>query len=239
MTTRALSRLGRGSRFGGLEVFAHQHGVLLRRQHHAGAQQQVDLGGRRLPGLGGAVLVQLVDRHPVLVVDGDRRVQFGVGDLRAAQLAQVLAQRLHLLDVEVAADRVDVVLRHVDVLDVLVLEQDLPHARQVADHVADRGEQHPVHAVQPPGQAQLDGRARDAADVALVIGVALDHLERVAAAQDAHRQHAGRVDQLARHVHRHVADGLAPGLGGLPFLDGLEIEVLEQDCAAIDDLLHR
>lgn len=31
------------------------------------------------------------------------------------------------------------------------------------------------------------------------------------AARDAHRQHAGGVDQLARHVHRHVADGARPG----------------------------
>ena len=68
-----------------------------------------------------------------------------------------------------------------------------------------------------PGQAELDGRARNAADVALVVGVALDHLELVAAAEDADRQHAGGVDQLARHVDRHVADRLAPGLGGLPF----------------------
>ena len=154
----------------------------------------------------------------------------------AAQPAEILAQHLELADVERAADRVDEVLRHVDVVDVLVLEQQLPHAGQVADHVADRREQHAVEAVEAAGQPELDRRARNAADVALVVGVALDHLERVAAAEDADRQHARRVDQLARHVDRHVADRLAPRHGGLPLLDGVEVEVLEQRLAALDDL---
>ncbi len=142
------------------------------------------------------------------------------------------------MDVERAADVVLVVLRHVEVLDVLVLEQDLPHAREVADHVADRREHHAVEAVEPAGEPQLDRRARDAADVALVVGVALDHLELVAAAEDADRQHPGRVDELARDVDRHVADRLASRHGGLPRLDRAEVEVLEQRLAALDDLDH-
>ena len=225
-----LQLVGRG------QVLPHQRGVLLHRQHHAGALQQVDLGGRRLPRLGGAVGVKVTQRLPVVVIGGDRCVQLGVGDRCAAQLAQVVADVLHLLDVELAADAVLVVLRHVDVAHVLGRKQDLPHARQVADHVADAREEHAVQAVQPAGQAQLDGRARDAADVALVVGVALDHLGLVAAAEDAHRQHARRVDDLARHVHRHVADRLAAGRAVLPGLDGVEVQVLEQRLAARDDL---
>ena len=61
-------------------------------------------------------------------------------------------------------------------------------------------------------------RARDAADVALVVGVALDYFDLVASAEDADRQHAGGVDELARNVNRHVADRFAAGHGGLPLL---------------------
>ena len=60
ITTRALSRFGRAHLLGGGQVVAHQLRVLLHRQHHAGAQQQVDLGGGRLPGAG-AVGVEVAD----------------------------------------------------------------------------------------------------------------------------------------------------------------------------------
>ena len=209
--------------------------MLLHRQHHAGTQHQVDLGGRCLPGLAGPVGVELTDGGAVVVVGGNRCVEVGVGDFAAGQPGQVFAQDLHLLDVELAADLVLVVLRHVEVANVLVLEQHLPHAREIADHVADRREQHAVENIQPSGQAEFDGRARNAADVALVIGVALDHLERITAAEDADRQHAGRVDQFPGHVHRHVADGLAAGCRRLPLLDGIEVQILEQRLAALDD----
>ncbi len=53
--------------------------------------------------------------------------------------------------------------------------------------------------------------ARDVADVGLVVGVAADDLEVVAAAHEPDRQHALRVQQLARHVDRHVADRQAAG----------------------------
>jgi hypothetical protein len=182
-----------------------------------------------------AVGVQVADRAAVLVVDRDRGVELGVGDRRCRAARPGRRGCAASRDVERAADLVLVVLRHVDVAHVLVREQQLPHARQVADDVADAREQHAVQAVEPPGQAELDGRARDAADVALVVGVALDHLELVAAAEDAHRQHAGGVDQLARHVHRHVADRLAARCRGLPVLDGAEVQVLEQRLAALHD----
>jgi hypothetical protein len=234
-TTRALSRFGRSNAFAADDVLADEDRVLLGRQHHPRAEHQVDLGGRGLPRRRGAQRVEVADRGAIVVVDGDRRVELGVGDRRAAQAPEVRAQHLELVDVPAAADRVVVVLRHVEVADVLVLEQDLPHARQVADHVADRREQHAVEAVEPAGEPELERRARDPADVALVVRVALDHLERIAAAEDADRQHAGRVHQLARHVDRHVADRLAARRGSLPRLDRAKVEVVEQRLAALDD----
>src|SRR5690606_16700544 len=59
--------------------------------------------------------------------------------------------------------------------------------------------------------------------------------ELVAAAEDADRQHPRGVDQFARHVHRHVADRLAARRGGFPLLDRVEVKVLEERLAAIDD----
>ena len=221
----------------GGDVIADQLRVFFGGQDHSRAHHQIDLGGRRLPGFLGAIGVEVLHRAAVLVVDRDRRAQRVVGDRLAGKLAEVVAQHLHLVDVEFAADRILVVLRHVDVAHVLVLEQDLPHARQVADHVANRRKQHAVQAVQPPGEAQFEGRARDAADVALVVGVALNHFELIAAAEDAHRQHARGMDDFARHVDRHVADRLAPGRGRLPLLDHVEVQVLEQPLAALHDLL--
>ena len=87
-------------RVGRREVVADELRVLLRRQHHAGAQHQVDLGGGRLPRLRGAVSVEVLHCAAVLVVDADRRVELVVGDRRAAQLAEIVAQDLELMDVE-------------------------------------------------------------------------------------------------------------------------------------------
>ena len=60
---RPRQRVGRGN------VLADELRVLLGRQHHAGAQHQVDLGGRRLPRLLRAVRIQVADRGAVLVED--------------------------------------------------------------------------------------------------------------------------------------------------------------------------
>ena len=68
------------------------------------------------------------------------------------------------------------------------------------------GKMHAVEAVEAAVQAQLDRAARDVADVGLVVRVAVDDLEVVARAHQADGQHALRVQQLARHVDRHVAD---------------------------------
>ena len=157
--------------------------------------------------------------------------QLVVGDRLAAQLAEIVPQLGQLVDVVVAADVVAVVLRHVEIADIDVREHHLPHAGQIADHVADRREQHAVDEIEPAGDAELDGRARDAADVALVVGVAVNDFELIAAADDAERQHAGGVDDLARHVDRHVADDLAAGLRRLPLARGGEGEIVEQRAA--------
>ena len=159
-----------------------------------------------------------------------------VGDRLAAQLAKIVAQLSHLVDIEISADVVPIVLRHVEIMRVDMREHHLPHAGQIADHVADRREQHAVDEIDAAGYAELDGRARNAADIALVIGVAVDHLELVAAAHDAERQHIGGVDEFARHVDRHVADYLAAGLGGLPLARRREGQILKQRSGAGDDV---
>jgi len=85
----------------------------------------------------------------------------------------------------------------------------------------------PSRQSEAPGEPEFQGGARNAADVTLVISVALDHFELVASAHDAHRQHAGGVDDFARHIDRHEADRLASGHSGFPFLYRGEVQVLE------------
>ena len=67
----------------------------------------------------------------------------------------------------------------------------------------------------------------------------MDHLELVAAAENADWQHAGGMDQLARHIDRHVTDHLAIGRRLFPCFDRAEIEVVEQRLAVIDNFLDR
>jgi hypothetical protein len=93
----------------------------------------------------------------------------------------------------------------------------LPHAGKIADHVANRREEHAVDEIDAAGHAKLNGRARNAADVALVIGIAVNDFELIAAADDTERQHIGCVNNFARYVDRHVAHHLAAGLRGFPF----------------------
>ena len=155
---------------------------LLDRQHQGRAQHQVQLVGRHLPGLPAAQLVQLAHQPAVLVVERDRAPQ-GLGRRAAgAALPQVGGELLQSsLAVERAAQLAD---RSPGAgrgsATSLSGEQHLPHAREVADHVADGREQHAVEAVEAAVQPQLDGAARDVADVGLVVGVALDDLEVVA-----------------------------------------------------------
>ena len=138
--------------------------------------------------------------------------QFVIGYRLAAQLGEIVPELSQFVDVEIAPDVVPVVLRNVEIAGIDMRKHQFPHAGQIADHVADRREQHAVDKIETARHAELDGRARDAADIALVVGVAVDDLELVAAADNAERQHAGGVNDLARHVDRHVADHLAAGL---------------------------
>ena len=74
------------------------------------------------------------------------------------------------MGIEVAPDLVEA-LGHVEIPGRTVLEEHLPHAREVADDVADAGEDHPIHTIQAAVEAHLDRAAWDVADVALVVGV--------------------------------------------------------------------
>jgi len=203
---------------------------------HPGAEHEVELAGGHEPRGLGPERVQLLHQPPVLVVDGDGVAQRLVGDLPAGDVLQPLAQLLHLLDVEAAAHPVDVGLGHVEVADVHLGEEQLPDAGEVADDVADGGEEEAVHEVELAGDAQLQRGAGDAADVALVVGVAVDHLHVLAAAQDPQRQHAGRVDELAGHVDRHVGHHPPARRGRLPPAGHGEVEVVEQLLAPGDEL---
>ncbi len=80
-------------------------------------------------------------------------------------------------------------------------------------------------------EGKLDRGARNAADVALEVGVAADDLEAVAAADDADREHAGGVNELARDVDRHVADGL-PASALFPVVNGAEVDVVVERAGA-------
>ena len=215
------------------KIIAQHDGMLLDRQHEAGAHHQIDLGGGCLPRPLRPEGVELAHQSAVLVVDRDRVPQLVVGYRLAAQLAEIVPQLGQLVDVEISADIVPIVLRNVEIMRIDVGEHHLPHAGQIADHVADRREQHAVDEIDTAGHAKFDGRARNAADIALVIGVAVDDLELIAAADDAERQHAGGVNDLARHVDRHVADHLAAGLRGFPFARGSERKILEQRAARV------
>ena len=210
--------------------------MLFDRQHEAGAHHQIDLGGGRLPRPFRPEGVELAHQLAVFVVNRDRVPQLVIGYRLAAQLAEIVPELGQLVDIEISADIVPIVLRHVEIARIDLRKHQLPHAGQIADHVADRREQHAVDEIEPAGHAEFDGRARDAADIALVVGVAVDDLELVAAADNAERQHAGGVNDLARHIDRHVADHLAAGLRRLPFARGSKGQILEQRVGACNDV---
>src|SRR5262249_4538572 len=166
-------------------------------QHQTSTEHEIDLGGGHLPRTLCSHGVEVTHQAPVLVVDGDRSAQLIIGDRLAAQFPEVVHQLGELVDVVIAADVVPVVLRHIEITDVDIREHRLPHAGQIADNVTDRREQHAVDEIEPARYAEFDGRARNAANVALVVGVAVDDFELVAAAEDTERQEAGSVNELA------------------------------------------
>src|SRR5262249_17382162 len=92
----------------------------------------------------------------------------------------------------------------------------LPHPGQVADDVADRRKQHAFDEVETARDAKLHRGTRNAADVALVIGVAMDDFELITAPYDAKRKHARSMNDLAGHVDRQISDHLAARLRRLP-----------------------
>src|SRR6516164_8964243 len=110
-----------------------------------------------------------------------------------------------------------------------------PHAREISDHVANRGKQHAIDKIEPARHAKLDCRARNAANIALVVGIAVNHFELIATSQDTERQHVGGVNNLARNVKRHIANHLAAGLRRLPFPRGSKRQIFEQRLSARDD----
>ena len=199
----------------GVEIGGHQLVMLLNRQHEPGAQQQVDLGRRHFPRLGCTQGIQLADERAVFIIERDGGADGFVRYRLAHDLRKPAAQLFKLGAIELAANLVLEVLRQIHVARRHSRKHELPHARQVADHIADRGEQHAVHEIEAARDAKLDGRARDAANIALIIGVAVDHFELIAAAQNSERQRARGVDQLPRHVEGHEADDLAARLFAL------------------------
>src|SRR5574340_1515828 len=64
-------------------------------------------------------------------------------------------------------------------------------------------------------------------------------VEPVAGAAEAHRQHAGSVDDLHRGVHREVAHRLAPGVRRLPLAHAGELQISEHALASIERLFQR
>ena len=77
-------------------------------------------------------------------------------------------------------------------------------------------------------QRELDGAARDVADVALEVGVAANDLQTISGSHDSDRQHTRRMNQLARNIDGHVADGFSSGNSFLPFPHGAERIVVVQ-----------
>ena len=111
--------------------------MLLNREHEAGAHHQIDLGGRRLPWPLRPESVEIADQSAVFIVDRNRMPQLVVGDRLATQLAEIVPELGQLLGVEASADIVGIVLRNVEIVLIDVGEHQLPHAGQIADHVAD------------------------------------------------------------------------------------------------------
>src|SRR5262249_4600253 len=96
--------------------------------------------------------------------------------------------------------------------------------------------QHAFDEVETARDAKLHRGTRNAADVALVIGVAMDDFELITAPYDAKRKHARSMNELAGHVDRQISDHLAARLRRLPFARRGERQVLEQRLRACDNI---
>ncbi|MBK7382324.1 MAG: hypothetical protein IPI81_03155 [Flavobacteriales bacterium] len=160
-----------------------------------------------------------------MVVQRDRMVEPFGRDLHPVQLEHVLLHCLDQLAEEGAADVLGEVLRIVEVAGELPLLRQLEHAGEVADAIADRGEEEAVEAFEVAVERHLDDPSRQVADVRLVVGIALDDPLAVARAHDAHRQRVGRVQHLARYVDRQVAHEQAVRRCGPPLLGTGEFQI--------------
>ena len=180
------------------------------------SHQHINLRRRVNPRLTAAGAIQFANGGAVFVVHGDAVPQGVIFDRAAAQAGKVLAQCLQFTTPVNAPCPGLKILRQIHVADVALREQHGPHARQVADHIADGGKQHAIQHVEPVAESEFDGAARDVADVALEVGIAADDLQALACAHNADWQHPGGMDQLARNIDGHVSDGFAPRPGFLP-----------------------
>ncbi len=218
-------------------VGAAERSVLLGREKDTGAHQHVELVRGDLPRLTATQVVERADGLPILVVDADGVAQCVRVVGPGASLDEFRREALEFLSVERPADGGVEILGHVEVTHELVRKLHFPHAGEVADHVACRGEEHPVERVEAAVQAQLDRASRDVADVGLVVRIPADDLEVIPPAEDADGQHVLGVEELARHVDRHVADG-KPSRALLPRRHGREAVVTRETLGLLDHVMH-
>jgi len=99
------------------------------------------------------------------------------------------------------------------------------HTRQVADHIADGGENEAIEVVEVAVECQFDHAPRHVADVGLVIGVSFHDLHPVARTHDAHRQPVHGVHDLAGEINGQIADQDAVWPLGFPLFGSGEVEV--------------
>ena len=202
----------------------HRH-ELFERHDLAGAKELVQLVGRHVVRLVAALGVELPHQGAAAVPVADALAELILGDRGAAELAHVVHQLTELVRPEVAADALGEVLGEIDVAAVLLGVHHLPHAGEVPDHVAGAREERAGEEVEPAGDGQLHHAPGEVADVGLVVGVAADDVDPVAAAVDAHGEHAGRVDDLGGCVHGEEAYGLSARLLGEPTAGRRELQI--------------
>ena len=212
--------------------------MFIDRQNHARAHQQVHFRRRYLPWLRRAVRVEFFYCPTVFVIHDDRRTQIVVRNFTAAEFGELIAEKLQLARVEDTADVQIKILRHIEVTDQLVGELELPHSREISNDITGTGKEHAVELIEPTGNSEFDRGTGDSADVALVVGVAVDHIQLIATTQNTNRQHAGGMNDLPRHIDRHMTDRLAAAPRRLPLLDVFEIEVVIQILTTLDNLIQ-
>ena len=181
-------------------------------------------------------LVQIEDQVPHLAIRLDRSEQVLVGRGAAGDLAEIVEQGAQLALPEGSAELGVALMRKIEVTDIHLWIQELPHPREVADHVTGRREEGRRQEVQSARLRELHNRSWQMADIALVEGVAADDLDLVAAAVDPDWEHSAGVDDLARRVHRQVTRHGAPALLLEPPPCDPEIEIVVAPERPVDDV---